>query len=119
MIRDGKYLLVRDKGHDKYSLPGGGMERGEEALAAACRELSEELGVKAYRAEELFDYTNEASFNDHTVVLCFRQWGTQDQPPGTGLIPLVGRQGAPPAVSPRDQHHRSLRDRLRRQSRDL
>ena len=71
VIRDGKYLLVRDKGHDKYSLPGGGMERGEEALAAACRELSEELGVKAYRAEELFDYTNEASFNDHTVVLVF------------------------------------------------
>ena len=25
------YLLVRDKGHDKYSLPGGSMEDGEAA----------------------------------------------------------------------------------------
>ena len=69
VVRDGRYLLVRDKGHDKYSLPGGGMEQGEAALTAACRELGEELGLKAYRAERLFDYTNEGSFNDHKVVL--------------------------------------------------
>ena len=67
--RDGRYLVVRDKGHDKYSLPGGGMEQGEAALTAACRELGEELGMKAYKAERLFDYTNEGSFNDHKVVL--------------------------------------------------
>ncbi len=69
VVRDDKYLLVRDKGHDKYSLPGGGMEQGEAALTAACRELAEELGMKAYKAERLFDYTNEGSFNDHKVVL--------------------------------------------------
>ena len=39
VVREGRYLLVRDKGHDKYSLPGGGMEQGEAALTAACREL--------------------------------------------------------------------------------
>ena len=71
VIKDRRYLLVRDKGHDKYSLPGGGMEQGEAALTAACRELGEELGMKAYRAERLFDYTNEGSFNDHKVVLVF------------------------------------------------
>ena len=71
VVKDGRYLLVRDKGHDKYSLPGGGMEQGEAALTAACRELGEELGMKAYRAERLFDYTNEGSFNDHKVVLVF------------------------------------------------
>ena len=49
----------------------GGMEQGEAALTAACRELGEELGMKAYRAERLFDYTNEGSFNDHKVVLVF------------------------------------------------
>ena len=57
--------------HDKYSLPGGGMEQGEAALTAACRELGEEPGIKAHRAERLFDYNNEASFNDHKVVLVF------------------------------------------------
>ena len=35
----------------EYSLPGGGMEQGEAALTAACRELGEELGMQAYRAE--------------------------------------------------------------------
>lgn len=71
VVKDGKYLLVRDKGHDRYSLPGGGMEQGEAALTAACREVGEELGMKAYKAERLFDYTNEESFNDHKVVLVF------------------------------------------------
>ncbi len=71
VVKDGRYLVVRDKGHDRYSLPGGAMERGEAALTAACRELTEELGMKAYRAERLFDYTNEGSFNDHKVVLVF------------------------------------------------
>ena len=47
------------------------MEQGEAALTAACRELGEELGMKAYRAERLFDYTNEGSSNDHKVVLVF------------------------------------------------
>ena len=69
VIRDDRYLLVREKGDDKYSLPGGGMEEGEAALTAACRELGEGMGMKAYRAERLFDYTSEESFNDHKVVL--------------------------------------------------
>ena len=71
VVNEGRYLVVRDKGHDRYSLPGGAMEQGEAALTAACRELTEELGMKAYKAERLFDYTNEGSFNDHKVVLVF------------------------------------------------
>ena len=69
VVRDGKYLLVRDKGRRRYSLPGGGIERGEAALTAACRELGEELGLRAYKAERLFDYNSEESFNVHKVVL--------------------------------------------------
>ena len=71
LIRDGKYLLVQEKGQDRYSMPGGGIEQGEAALTAACRELGEGVGLKAYRAERLFDYTNEGSFNDHKVVLVY------------------------------------------------
>lgn len=69
VIQDGKYLIVRDKGRRRYSLPGGGIDRGEAALTAACRELGEELGLKAYKAERLFDYNSEESFNVHKVVL--------------------------------------------------
>lgn len=71
VIRDGKYLLVRDKGRRRFSLPGGGIERGEAALTAACRELGEELGLKAYKAERLFDFNSEQSFNVHKVVLVY------------------------------------------------
>ncbi len=71
VVRDGKYLVVRDKGRERYSLPGGGMEQGEAALTAACREVSEELGLKAYKAERLFDYESKESFNSHKVVLVF------------------------------------------------
>ena len=70
MVKDGKYLLVKDKGRKSYSLPGG-IDKGEAALTAACRELGEELGMKAYNAERLFDYTSEESSNDHKVVLIF------------------------------------------------
>ena len=69
VIRDGKYLVVRDRGHSSYSLPGGGIDRGEAALTAACREIGEELGLRAYKAERLFDYESPDSVNRHKVVL--------------------------------------------------
>ena len=71
VVNEGKYLLVQEKGDDRYSLPGGGIEGGEAALTAACRELGEGLGLKAYRAERLFDYASEGGLNDHKVVLVF------------------------------------------------
>lgn len=69
VIRDDKCLLVRDKDLRIYSLPGGGIERGEAALTAACRELGEELALRAYKTERLFDYNTAQSLNVHKVVL--------------------------------------------------
>ena len=71
VVRDEKYLLVRERGRDRYSLPGGGIDQGEAVLTAACREIGEELGLKAYRAERLFDYMTRESSNQHKVVLVF------------------------------------------------
>jgi 8-oxo-dGTP pyrophosphatase MutT (NUDIX family) len=45
----GKILLVMDKGHYKWSLPGGGVEKGEKSFQSAIRELREELGLKVNR----------------------------------------------------------------------
>ena len=66
-----KYLVVRRKGEERYSLPGAGIEGDEAALTAACRGLGEALGMKPYRAERLFDYSQEDSRNHHKVVLVF------------------------------------------------
>jgi ADP-ribose pyrophosphatase YjhB (NUDIX family) len=39
VIKYGKVLLVRDRGKHRFSLPGGGTEKGEHTVSAAAREL--------------------------------------------------------------------------------
>ncbi len=96
VIKDGKYLLVRDKGKKEFSLPGGGIEKGEAVLTAACRELSEELGMLAYKAERRSDLDFEGGVNAYKVVrvhaggnpkindgelAAFKWWNGKDQLP--------------------------------------
>ena len=47
VIRDaaGRLLTVRKRGTQRFMLPGGKRERGEDDLTALARELAEELGV--------------------------------------------------------------------------
>ncbi|QCI94498.1 NUDIX domain-containing protein [Novosphingobium sp. EMRT-2] len=50
--RDGRLLLVRHSYQqpDLWMLPGGGLARGEDAAAAAMRELAEETGCRLVQA---------------------------------------------------------------------
>lgn len=48
-------LLVR-KRKGNWSLPGGGIERGETPVAAVLREVREETGLRARRAELVGDF---------------------------------------------------------------
>jgi 8-oxo-dGTP diphosphatase len=41
----GRVLVVRPSYRRTLDLPGGGIARGEAAVAAACRELGEEVGI--------------------------------------------------------------------------
>ncbi len=69
VTRGGKVLLVKDRGQDRYSLPGGGIKRNEAVAAAASRELCEELGLKAVNVTRSPEYDYEGSFNLHHVCI--------------------------------------------------
>ena len=56
VIRDERVLLVMDRGRNRFSLPGGGVHRGEPSIAAAARELYEETGLNCSTIEWQFHY---------------------------------------------------------------
>lgn len=66
----GKILLVMDRGHHKWSLPGGGVEKGEKSFQTVARELHEELGLNVRRLYWLGHFQGSISlhsiyFSDH------------------------------------------------------
>lgn len=77
--RRGALLLIRNGYGDtgQFVLPGGGIGRREEALAAAQRELAEEVGIAAADLRHLGDYETEAEGKRDHIALFH---GTTDQP---------------------------------------
>uniref|UniRef100_A0AAU2JVN6 NUDIX domain-containing protein n=1 Tax=Streptomyces sp. NBC_00049 TaxID=2903617 RepID=A0AAU2JVN6_9ACTN len=64
IVRDGCVLMVRERGeglsgrHDGpeyWTLPGGGLEDGEEPEAAVRREVAEETGLRALGVSHAYD----------------------------------------------------------------
>jgi 8-oxo-dGTP pyrophosphatase MutT (NUDIX family) len=67
-------LLVRSWfGHQKWSLPGGGIQRVEKPVEAAVRETYEETGIRVGidDVEELGSFTNPDAKKPYTIA-CFR-----------------------------------------------
>lgn len=69
VVRGGEVLLVRDRGRRRFSLPGGGVRKGEPSISAAARELYEELGMKATSMERLRECDFTGTANKHRVCL--------------------------------------------------
>lgn len=74
IVRDGKVLVIRRRKEphkDHWSLPGGGVDRGEKVREAVKREVLEETGlevdvglVAGYREERVGQ-------DDHCIVIAF------------------------------------------------
>ena len=60
-------LLKHSYGADVWSLPGGGLARGEDPEAAARREVREELGVELARIEPIGILEEVLSGSPHTA----------------------------------------------------
>ena len=69
VIRDGKVLLVRDRGRHRFSLPGGAIKKGEPTVSAAARELYEELGLHAVKVTRLRECDFRGAVSEHKVCL--------------------------------------------------
>ncbi len=85
MVIDGedRVLLVRHTYAPGWMLPGGGVERGESAVAACSRELREEAGIIAAEEPRLFGlYHNGRQFpGDHVACFVLRRFSREDFKP--------------------------------------
>ena len=69
VIRNGKLLLVRDKGKHHFSLPGGAVNKDEPSVSAAARELYEELGLHIISVKRIPECDFKGSLSEHRVCL--------------------------------------------------
>jgi 8-oxo-dGTP diphosphatase len=60
-VRDGHVLTVRKRGTSRFMLPGGKLEPGESAYAAAVREVREEVGLDVDDLTLLGEFTADAA----------------------------------------------------------
>lgn len=72
-VQNGSVLLVKQYryayGELLYEIPAGKLEKGEDPSLAAIRELEEEAGIKADRAELLFvDYPSPGYTNEKIYI---------------------------------------------------
>lgn len=58
IIRDEKFLAVRELGKPYWKLPGGEIEQGETPETALERELHEEIAITVYSAEKIHQFNN-------------------------------------------------------------
>ncbi len=72
VVDDGRVLLVRTHGSRHWSMPGGGVKRGESLRTAAVREALEETGcrVEAERLLGIYKSVHEGMTNHVAVFVC-------------------------------------------------
>ena len=68
LVRSGKVLVTRDSRDNKFELPGGRLDNGEEPKEGMLREIREELGVQA-QIEEIFDIRTAWHARDEETMI--------------------------------------------------
>jgi 8-oxo-dGTP pyrophosphatase MutT (NUDIX family) len=79
-------LLKHSYGPDVWGLPGGGLAPGEDPLAAARREVREELGVELSRIEPIGTLEEVLSGSPHTAYLFAATCDQRPRPDGREVL---------------------------------
>ena len=73
VLEDGRILLVRQYRNaldrETLEIPAGGINKGEESITAATRELEEETGYKSDNLEHLISIVTAVAFCDEVVEI--------------------------------------------------
>ena len=64
---NGNYAVLYAKKHDLYSLPGGGIEEGEDEISALKREINEETGCTCDAIQQLGIVSENRFHQDFTT----------------------------------------------------
>ena len=89
---DDAFVLVRHSyGDARWMLPGGRIRRGESALEAAAREMTQELGVAARRWRELGYLRARSDYWRTSRTQSYRRHGTYYVTADVGVPTLTPR----------------------------
>ena len=90
VVRDDKILMVkhRQSGKEYYTLPGGGIEKGESPEQTAIRELQEECNVRGTIINKISEYP----IPEGTILYTFYM-DIGDQVPKLGHDPELSENG--------------------------
>ena len=99
---DGRVLLVRHSYRAGWSLPGGGVDRGEPPQQAVLRELQEEVGLTGGIAEFLGLYTRPVGWATNLIALYRVTGGSIDFRPNWEIREILWADPAspPPGTTP-------------------
>ena len=94
IFHDERILLVRQYRHPVnaplWEIPAGKLERGEDALTCAKRELLEETGYEATTWEKLLSFYTSPGFCDEQISLFLAQELSKAPEPAPGEIAAQG-----------------------------
>ncbi len=65
---DGLYAVIYTEYFNIYTLPGGGVNEGEDIVDALCREIAEEVGCTCDKIEEIGQVYENRAFCDFTQI---------------------------------------------------